>query len=100
MHVALRHPELFGAAGGHSLAVFTGEARHLAETLAGVPAERYPRFYLDSGRYDRYLESAVEFEQALNDLGVAHEWYLFEGLHDDAYWAGHVEKYMRWYAGR
>jgi enterochelin esterase-like enzyme len=98
VHLALRHPELFAAAGGHSLAVFTGEATHLAETLAGIPPQNVPRFTLDSGRYDRYLDSALEFEQALNRAGVAHEWYLFEGIHDDAYWQAHVGGYIRWYA--
>jgi len=98
VHLALRHADLFGAVGAHSLAVFTGEASRLPATLAAIPDGKSPHFYLDSGRYDRYLDSAVEFEQALNQAGVAHDWYLFEGIHDDSYWAAHIDGYIRWYA--
>ena len=26
-----------------------------------------------------------------------HEWYLFNGTHDEAYWSAHVEDYLEWY---
>jgi len=98
VHLALRNADLFGAAGAHSLAAFYGEAFRLPKTLAAIPEGSVPRFYLDAGEHDRYLFSAVEFEAALDQAGVAHDWYLFQGLHDDDYWAAHMERYIRWYA--
>ncbi len=98
VHVALRNADVFGAVGAHSLAAFYGEAFRLPTTLAAIPEGSVPRFYVDSGEHDRYLYSAVEFETALDQSGVAHDWYLFQGLHDDDYWAAHMEFYIRWYA--
>lgn len=98
VHLALRNADIFGAAGAHSLAAFYGEAFRLPSTLATIPEGSVPRFYLDAGEHDRYLFSAVEFEAALDQAGVAHDWYLFQGLHDNDYWAAHMQGYIRWYA--
>jgi hypothetical protein len=31
-------------------------------------------------------------------LNVPHEWYLFNGRHEEAYWSAHVQEYMEWYS--
>ena len=65
----------------------------------GIPPEQMPRMYLDIGDHDRpeISESAVWFEQLLTDLGIPHEWHLYVGFHDEAYWERHVKEYVRWY---
>ena len=29
--------------------------------------------------------------------GVPHEWYLFNGTHEEAYWSAHVNDCLTWY---
>ena len=36
--------------------------------------------------------------QDMDAVGVPHEWIVNEGIHEDAYWAEHVEEYVKWYA--
>jgi len=30
-------------------------------------------------------------------LNIPHEWHLFTGYHEEAYWQSHLEQYLRWY---
>ncbi|MBI4770311.1 MAG: esterase family protein, partial [Chloroflexi bacterium] len=96
VHVGLLHPELFGAVGAHSLAVFNSDAGHVAEWLDQLSAS--PRLYLDIGEDDSLLYSARWFEGLLAGQGIPHEWRLNPGGHNRAYWQAHVEAYLRWYA--
>jgi len=98
VHLGLKHPDVFGAIGAHSLPVFWSDTYSLRDRLKEIPPEAMPRIYLDDGEKDRWLESAVWFEQLLTNEGVPHEWYLFEGYHEEKYWKAHVEDYLRFYA--
>lgn len=98
VYLGLRNPDVFGAIGGHSLPVFWSDTYSLRERLKGIPPDQMPRIYLDDGEKDRYLDSAVWFEQLLTELNIPHEWYLFAGYHEEKYWAEHVEDYLRFYA--
>jgi enterochelin esterase-like enzyme len=99
VHLGLSHWELFGAFGAHSLPVFWTDTSHIPGWLDAIPPESLPRIYLDIGDKDRppILNSAVWFETLLTRKHIPHEWYLFNGYHEEAYWSAHVEQYLRWY---
>lgn len=100
IHLGLSHWELFSAIGAHSLAVFWTDTVHIREWLAAIPPGSLPRIFLDIGEKDRpaIMESAAWFEKLLTDKGIPHEWHLYQGYHEEAYWQAHVEEYLRWYA--
>jgi len=99
VHLGLSHWELFSAIGAHSLAVFAGDAFKLEGWLDAIPLDQMPRFYIDVGHKDStsILNSTTSFVALLEERGIAHEWYLFAGYHDEDYWSSHIEQYLRWY---
>jgi enterochelin esterase-like enzyme len=97
IHLGFSNWILFGAIGAHSTPPFNTDARLLPGWLAQIPEGQAPRIYMDAGRRDPYLQMASAFEQQLTEVGVAHEWYLFNGQHDEAYWAAHAADYLAWY---
>ncbi len=98
VHLGLSRWELFGAIGGHSLPVFWSDTPHVRTWLDDIPSTQMPRFYLDIGEKDYLIESAIWFESVLTEKGIPHEWHLFSGRHEEAYWEAHLEQYLRWYA--
>jgi enterochelin esterase-like enzyme len=100
LHLGLNHPELFGALGMHSGFAFQSDIAHIKRWLDAIPLEKMPRFFIDVSDNDRpeIAQSAAWFERLLTDRGIPHEWYLFPGYHEEAYWSAHVEQYLRWYA--
>lgn len=100
VHLGLEHWELFGAIGMHSLALFWSDTPKVKKWLDAIPPEEMPRMYLDAGRNDRteILKSSLWFEELLTQRNIPHEWHLFAGYHDEAYWSTHLEGYLRWYA--
>ncbi len=99
VHLGLSQWELFGAIGGHSLPVFWTDTYHIREWLDAIPLEKMPRIYLDIGEKDRpnILQSAIWFENLLTEKGIPHEWHLYSGYHEEAYWSAHLDQYLRWY---
>jgi enterochelin esterase-like enzyme len=100
VHLGLSQWKLFSAFGAHSPATFWTDALQFRTWLKEIPAGLLPRIYVDAGDHDRpeILDAAQRFATLLTQLGIPHEWYLFPGYHDEAYWSAHVEKYLRWYA--
>jgi enterochelin esterase-like enzyme len=98
LHFAMTYPELFGAFGGHSLAILDEDGPRLRRLLDAIPPEEMPRIFMDIGKDDGLRASAARFESMLTEREVPHEWYLFPGVHNEKYWAGHVEEYLKWYA--
>ncbi len=100
VHLAMVYWQSFGALGAHSPAIFYDDAQRMRVYLDTIPEEDYPRIYIDVGDKDRLeiMDAAIWFEKLLNDWDVPHEWYLFSGYHEEAYWEAHVEGYLRWYA--
>jgi enterochelin esterase-like enzyme len=98
-HLGLTHPDLFGAVGMHSLAIFWSDVPHIKKWLDAIPAGEMPRFYLDIGDNDRpeIMESTRWFEGLLDQRDIPHEWHFFTGYHEEKYWRAHVEQYLRWY---
>ena len=100
IHFGLKYWQLFGSLGGHSPPVFWNDVPKIKKWLDEIPPESMPRIFLDIGLNDRseIKDSAVWFEKLLTQRNIAHEWYLFTGYHEEAYWESHVEQYLRWYA--
>lgn len=100
VHLGLEHWELFGTVGLHSPAIFWSDVSSVKKWLNAIPYESMPRIYIDVGRNDRpeILESATWFEELLTQREISHEWHLFAGYHEEAYWNAHLEQYLRWYA--
>lgn len=100
VHLGLTQWELFSAIGGHSLPVFWSDNPYIRQWLGTIPSDSLPRIYLDLGDRDdpKITESATWFEAVLTEMSIPHEWHLFPGYHVEAYWAAHMEQYIRWYA--
>ncbi len=100
LHIGLTHWTMFGAIGGHSPAVFWHDGPHVEAWLDAIPPGQWPRFWLDAADMDReeILDATQWLEGLLTDRGIPHEWHLYVGRHDEAYWSAHVEEYLSWYA--
>ncbi|MEW6567180.1 MAG: alpha/beta hydrolase-fold protein [Chloroflexota bacterium] len=98
VHLGFLRPELFGSIGAHSLTPFYGDVNRLPFWLMRVQLEDLPRFYLDMGQDDRFMEALTQFRQAMTEHNVPYEWHLNPGSHEEAYWSSHVMDYVRWYA--
>ena len=98
LELGLAEWKLFGAIGLHSLAVLQGDASRIGKWLADIPPLARPPLFMDIGDNDQELEMARQVESIFNDAGLPHEWHLYSGAHTEAYWSGHVEEYLRWYA--
>jgi len=97
LHIGSLEWELFAAVGAHSAPVFFGDGRDIPAWLSAIPDEKLPRIYLDIGEDDQNQSAIQDLEQALTRRGIPHEWYLYPGTHNDAYWREHVEDYLAWY---
>jgi len=98
IHFGLTRPDLFSAVGGHSPAIFDEEGSRLRRLLDAIPPGQMPRWFLDVGEDDRLVGSSRSFEQSLTEREIPHDWRLYTGFHNEAYWSKHVEEYLRWYA--
>ena len=88
LHFGFSEWPLFGIVGMHSLPVLWGDAYLIPDWLDAIPLEQMPRIYMDIGDHDRYeiKQSAEEFEADLTVRGIPHEFYVYTGYHDEAYW--------------
>ncbi|PWH12364.1 MAG: hypothetical protein DDG60_13485 [Anaerolineae bacterium] len=98
IHLGTRHPDVFGAIGAHSPAVFYTDMTTLRLRLRDAPRETFPRVYIDVGRYDSQYQTALQFARLLDEMNLPHEWHEYLGFHEEQYWSAHVEEYLRWYA--
>lgn len=98
IHIGIRQWQIFGAIGAHSPAIFVSDAQFLPRWLDAIPPAAAPRIYIDIGDRDLILmEQAAWFESLLDERDIPHEWRLFGGEHNEAYWRAHLEHYLRWY---
>jgi S-formylglutathione hydrolase FrmB len=97
MRLGLQQYKLFGAVGGHSLPTFDGDLKLLPDWLNAIPLGQAPRIYIDIGRSDPEVDTAIKFENVLNQHGILNEWHLNEGLHNEDYWRLHIQEYLDWY---
>lgn len=101
VELGTHHWDLFGAFGAHSPAVFNTNATLMSNLLDAVPADKYPRIFIDTGDSEppSIIEAAEWLGEMLNQKGIPHEWYRFSGVHNDVYWRNNLELYLRWYTG-
>ena len=97
VQLGLTHPELFGALGLHSPAIFGADRGSLEDWLRAIPPDPYPRIWLDVGDEDQERGFNTLFESTLAYYGIPHEFHVYSGAHTEAYWSQHVEEYLRWY---
>lgn len=95
--LGFERPDLFGALGLHSPALFKDNAPYLGAAIQAVPEDARPRLWMDIGDADTELGNALLFEALLTDLDYLHEFHQFAGDHTERYWSAHVEQYLRWY---
>jgi enterochelin esterase-like enzyme len=98
IHVGFRRWSLFGSIGAHSTPVFIGDPDRLPGWLQEIPPDQLPRLYMDIGHRDWFRDLASEFEGLLLRLNIPHEWYVFQGTHDEEYWSAHMQDYLLWYS--
>ncbi len=52
---------------------------------------------VDIGSADPWHGRDESLHALLNARGVPHQWRMWAGGHDDAYWTEHLEDYLRFY---
>lgn len=98
VRIGFENVDLFNSVGAHSLPLFEADGANINTWLTQIPHEDLPVFFIDIGRNDREVRVAQDFANKLDENNIPHEWYLFTGGHTEAYWASHLEQYLRWYA--
>ncbi len=93
VHLGFEYYNLFSSVGAHSLPLFEADAGRIPSWL-GLANEDLPLFFIDIGRNDQEWVTAEAFAALLDENGIPHEWYLFNGDHNEEYWASHLETYL------
>ncbi len=99
VHIGLSRPDLFSRVGVHSGFVFFSDNQEIYSWLHDTPPAMIPHIYMDVGDKDRpeIADGSAWLEGYLTRLDIPHEWHLYTGEHNEAYWQAHVEDYLRWY---
>jgi enterochelin esterase-like enzyme len=99
LEIAFRNADQFVSVGGHSASLYdlyggpdvvpqsTGLTNDLGEL----------RIYFDVGENDWVIPNLEKLHIDMEEAGIEHEWVVNEGWHENAYWAEHVQEYIRWY---
>jgi len=96
IHIGLSHPELFSRIGGHSPALFYGDAPNLEFWAMHLPLGI--AINIDIGEGDPLLEnSAQPIDSLLTEAGAQHIVNIYGGGHTEAYWASHITEYLSFY---
>jgi enterochelin esterase-like enzyme len=92
--LAARYPETFSAVGAHSPAIgtFNGIYPDIDALVAGKL-----RIYLDVGDRDALRRPTAAFDAGLTKAGWPHEFHVYAGRHNEAYWNRHLKDYLRFY---
>jgi enterochelin esterase-like enzyme len=97
VRIGFENPTLFSKIGAHSLALFEADGGKIIGWLIQTPKADLPEVLIDIGRDDREWQTAQNFADLLDDYNIPHEWYLFTGDHNEAYWSDHLDFYLSWY---
>ena len=100
--IALRHPEMFSALGGHSphFEVDNAAPESNPLDLAGsVNLDKFPlRIYMDNGADDVVGENVIRMSDLLRENGVEHTYLINPtGDHSMDYWVAHAPEYLAFY---
>jgi len=96
LRIGLRHPDLFGAIGLHSPAIFFSDP-YIALWVKDIPEEAMPRLWIDIGNQDSLQKSTLALIALLEELGVPYTSLMPAGDHTSEYWSSHLEDYLLWY---
>ena len=99
IHLGLRHWEMFETIGLHSLPIFRNDAPLVRGWVEAIPKESFPQIYVDLADQDlKDIQRSTEwFINLLVDIERPHQFFVFPGIHNEAYWGAHVEEYIRFY---
>jgi enterochelin esterase-like enzyme len=99
--MAFRRPDLFRSVGAHSPALIDSHAGPAEDprVTGAVNDLGDLRIWIDIGEGDPYLSEALPLHEALTAAGVAHEWHVEPGTHEEAFWRARLERYLMWYSG-
>lgn len=103
MSVAMRHPDVFGAVGGHSAAFDATNAPPPNNPLdlarnAPLLDDVSLRIYIDNGADDFAGLALQTFSARLSEREIPHTYSIHPtGSHDEAYWSSHVGEYLEFY---
>jgi enterochelin esterase-like enzyme len=98
VQLGFENPQLFGALGLHSPAIFPDNAPEIEDIIKKIPESDRPHLWFDIGDADRELGSASLLEEILTRSNYIHQFHQFAGDHSESYWSAHVDEYLRWYA--
>jgi S-formylglutathione hydrolase FrmB len=98
LRIGMQRPDLFGAIGLHSPAVISPDLYSLPSWARETPPNSIPRIWVDIGIDDTLLPDALKLREQLDKLHWPYTWSVDSGEHTSAYWSGHLEQYLRWYA--
>ncbi len=96
LELALAHPELFSAVGGHSPATDLALADLPTQNIA--PELDSLRIYLDVGNEDPLASGVTAFATALEAHGLKPIFHVYPGGHNRPYWRSHTAEYLSFYA--
>ncbi len=98
LEIALRHADVFGAAGGHSPALALNRPLPQYDPFL-IVAEEMPdvRIYLDAGDSDWARTSTARFYELLVEKDAEAVYKIHEGAHVDELWQGAVPDYVAFY---
>jgi enterochelin esterase-like enzyme len=99
LEIGLLHADLFAAIGAHSPALSVNLAPPPYDPfyLLGEPGVDALRIYLDSGDVDWARRSTQAMHEALDARGIAHEFVVNPGGHENKLWATNVAEYLAFY---
>ena len=100
LRLGFTHPELFGALGLHSPAIFKEDASSINRWTRSIPDDKRPSVWLDIGDHDKELNYSRLVETILSNNDYLYEYHVYSGDHTESYWSLHVEEYLRWYASQ
>lgn len=100
--IALRHPDLFSALGGHSPHFDPDNApagtNPLDLAARSVLSKFLLRIWIDNAAADYVGANAEAMSRTLQARGIVHDYVIYPtGDHDMAYWTAHVSEYLAFY---
>jgi S-formylglutathione hydrolase FrmB len=97
--MAFLHTYLFSAVAGHSshLRFETDPERYNPLATYAQADLSNMRIWLDRGEADFLRVGQNQLSELLTNAGIAHEYYINPGGHNEAYWATHIQEYLDWH---
>ncbi len=99
LEIAFLHTDLFSAVAGHSshLRFETDPERYNPLATYAQADLSAMRIWLDRGETDFLRVGQNQLSELLTNAGIAHEYYINPGGHNEAYWAAHIQEYIDWH---